>query len=302
MNELPVKAIDPLINRLRLMEESDIAALIAELCAVKTPTILGFLNQHGYNLAQRSPRIYHSFTEVDCLLRDGIGIKMACKFNRLEPGANLNGSDFIPRLFSHLADDPAGNVEFFAMGTREPWLSQGAKALFGEHPFAAIDGFRSPEEYVDFVMERHVAGHFPVVVLAMGMPKQEEIAVLLRQRLDGPALFICGGAILDFAAERFPRAPMLVRQIGMEWLFRLVMEPKRLFTRYAIGIPLFFFYALRNAGVSLPAAERAASDYKRQLSERLVEDSLGEAVKHAAQDVDALATPRQATSVGVSQT
>lgn len=241
------RRMDPLIGKLELLDEADTDSLMRELRTSKAPTILGFLNQHAYNIAQRHRNIYEGFFKVNYLLRDGIGIKMACWLNGVEPKANLNGSDFIPRLIESLIESSEERYELFALGTQEPWLSDGAKALFGNRPFHAMDGFRKVDDYLRFVTSRHVEGRFPIIVLAMGMPKQEQVAVQLRDALNTPALLICGGAILDFAAERFPRAPLWMRRFGLEWLFRLLLEPRRLFKRYALGIPLFFYYLSRNS-------------------------------------------------------
>lgn len=237
---------DPLIRKLRLLDESDIEPLLVELRERSLPTTLGFLNQHGYNIAQAQPLVNESFLRLDYLLRDGIGIKMACWINGLEPRANLNGSDFIPRLVEDFIAKLPQDYELFAMGTREPWLTEGASRLFAGRTFHAIDGFQSADDYLRFFRERHQPGRYPIIVLAMGMPKQEQVAAYLQEAMDGPALLICGGAILDFAAERFPRAPLLFRRCGLEWAFRLSVEPRRLFKRYAIGIPLFFYYLSRN--------------------------------------------------------
>lgn len=239
-------AADPLIGKLRLLEESDIGPLIDELQERQSPVVLGFLNQHGYNLAQQCLEIRHTFMELDYLLRDGIGIKLACLFNGVAPKANLNGSDFIPHLIETLAESTQNRYELFAMGTCEPWLSCGARNLFGRRRFHAIDGFQSREEYLRFFRQHHVPGRYPIIVLAMGMPKQEQVALYLREAMDGQGLLICGGAILDFTAERFPRAPAFFRRFGLEWAFRMFIEPKRLFRRYALGIPLFFYYLSRN--------------------------------------------------------
>jgi len=238
---------DPLIRKLKLLDEADAGALMTELRQRESPTIVGFLNQHGYNIAQRHPLIYDSFFKVNYLLRDGVGIKMACWINGRDPKANLNGSDFIPDLITNLTSELDGGYELFAMGTREPWLTDGSRKLFGGRPFYAIDGFHEAEEYVRFFQDKHVAGRFPIIVLAMGMPKQEQVAVQLQNAIQSRALLICGGAILDFSAQRFPRAPLLMRRFGLEWLFRLLIEPRRLFKRYALGIPLFFYYLSRNA-------------------------------------------------------
>jgi beta-1,4-glucosyltransferase len=241
------KRMDPLIGKLKLLDGSDTGPFIAELKKRESPTILGFLNQHGYNIAQRHPSVLDSFLHVNYLLRDGIGIKIACLFNGLDPKANLNGSDFIPELIEELVGDSEDRYELFAMGTREPWLSDGARKLFGDRRFHAIDGFKRSEDYLAFYQEHHVPGRFPIIVLAMGMPKQEHVALHLQTAMNTRALLICGGAILDFSAQRFPRAPMFFRRFGLEWAFRMLIEPRRLFKRYAVGIPVFFYYLSRNA-------------------------------------------------------
>lgn len=238
---------DPLVEKMRLIEEQQIDALLAELGAVTTPTTLGFLNQHGYNIAQQQPEVHRLFLGLDYLLRDGIGMKLACRLNGAPPKANLNGSDLIPRIAETLIAAQGERLELFALGTTEPWLSKGASALLHGQPCKVLDGFQPVEQYVEFLQRHRTPGKIPLVLLAMGMPKQERVAVALQRAIDGPALLVCGGAILDFAAGRFPRAPRWVRAAGMEWLYRLAKEPYRLFGRYVIGIPLFFFHAMRNS-------------------------------------------------------
>ncbi|TBU88179.1 glycosyltransferase [Pseudomonas dryadis] len=226
--------------------------------------ILGFLNQHGYNIAHNNPAVRRNFMQMNYLLRDGIGVKLACSLNGLQPKANLNGSDFIPRLIDHLlSDSNSDNYQLFAMGTQEPWLSEGARTLFGGKPFHAIDGFQPTQDYIDFIRQHRRLGKTPIIVMAMGMPRQEEIAALLQRELQCPALMICGGAILDFSAQRFSRAPEAVRKLGMEWLFRLAMEPRRLFKRYIVGIPQFFYYVARNGlNSTVRVSEQRAYDRK----------------------------------------
>src|SRR5690606_22930771 len=68
------RRMDPLIGKLELRDEADTGSLMQESRRRETPTILGFLNQHAYNIAERDPRIYESFFGVNYLLRDGVGI------------------------------------------------------------------------------------------------------------------------------------------------------------------------------------------------------------------------------------
>jgi exopolysaccharide biosynthesis WecB/TagA/CpsF family protein len=67
----------------------------------------------------------------------------------------------------------------------------------------------------------------------------------LRAQLDYPCLIVCGGAIIDFLGGKIARAPVWMRRLGLEWVYRLVQEPGRLFRRYVLGNPLFLARALR---------------------------------------------------------
>jgi exopolysaccharide biosynthesis WecB/TagA/CpsF family protein len=77
----------------------------------------------------------------------------------------------------------------------------------------------------------------------MGMPKQEAVAARLAAS-GVPCLIVCGGAILDFLGGKVHRAPRWMRRLGCEWVFRLMSEPKRLFTRYVLGNPMFLLRTL----------------------------------------------------------
>jgi beta-1,4-glucosyltransferase len=219
--------------------------MLERITRTDKPVVVGFLNQHAYNLIEQRPAIKENFRAIDYLLRDGIGIKMACKANGLVPGLNLNGTDFIPALVTRLRQG-ASQPQFFAFGTQQPWLSNGAAALTGASDVVVLDGFREPKAYVELFQATCAGTGLAVIVLAMGMPKQEEVAQKLKAAITGPAIIVCGGAILDFASGRVERAPALMRRTGTEWLYRLCKEPARLFQRYVIGIPLFFVYVLRN--------------------------------------------------------
>lgn len=241
------KRQDPLIGKLDLIDDDQTEPLLNDLASIKAPITVAFMNQHAYNLAQQNPVVHRHFSQMSYLLRDGIGIKLACQVNGRAPRANMNGSDFIPKLVDHLVEQDNGQYQYLVLGTREPWLSKGARRLFHGKPFKALDGFQPVQAYIDFVRQHCADGRIPVVVLAMGMPKQEEVALQIKRELDCPALLICGGAIIDFSAERFARAPLIFRKMGLEWLYRLGKEPRRLFKRYVIGIPQFFYYVARNS-------------------------------------------------------
>lgn len=209
--------------------------------------ILGFLNHHAVNLAAGDAEFRQHLLAVDFLLRDGVGVALACRFLGMRAGANLNGTDLIPVLLER-----AKGRRLMLCGTSEPWLGKAARRLAdeGQHVIAAIDGFRDFESFREAV----VAARPDILVLGMGMPRQEAFAFRLGAELDTPMLIVNGGAIIDFLGGRFPRAPVLWRRLRLEWLFRLCLEPRRLAGRYLLGIPVFFGRLVRARRQSLRSA------------------------------------------------
>jgi hypothetical protein len=207
--------------------------LIAELLNPTRPYIVSFVNAHAANLAWRAPAMLESLLQSDLLLRDGIGVKLGMKALGQAPGVNMVGTDFIPRIVHAYQ---GGRAAIF--GTRSPWLDAARRRLETEGlaVVACHDGFAPPNTYLDLAAEAKPE----LIILGMGMPRQEELAVQLRDRLSPPVLIVNGGAILDYLGGKVARAPEFMRHFGMEWVFRLSLEPGRLARRYVLGIPAFF--------------------------------------------------------------
>ncbi|MGB8973571.1 MAG: WecB/TagA/CpsF family glycosyltransferase [Pseudomonas capeferrum] len=227
-----------IIGKLRVVRDPAQAQLLLEaLCRPEAPTVLGFVNAHGMNLVAGSADYCKALCSADVLLRDGAGMAILYRRLGLDPGLNMNGTDLIPKL---MAAFKGRRVAFW--GTREPFLGQAvqcSEARFGLVPVSVHDGFADVATYLELAR----ATQPELIVLGMGMPKQEALA----QRLvasGGPCLIVCGGAILDFLGGKVSRAPAWLRRLGGEWIFRLVKEPKRLFMRYVVGNPAFLLRTL----------------------------------------------------------
>lgn len=206
------------------------------------PRVLAFINAHAMNAVAEDARFYEALMDADLVLRDGIGMALLMALLHQPPGVNLNGTDLIPLILRRYAGAP---IALF--GTREPWLANSAQALVRDlAPGASCvmaDGFRATDDYL-----RLAQAHAPaLIILGMGMPRQEIVALALRAGLNRPCLIVCGGAILDFLGGRMPRAPGVLRSLGLEWAWRLALEPRRLFRRYVVGNPVFMARALRMA-------------------------------------------------------
>jgi N-acetylglucosaminyldiphosphoundecaprenol N-acetyl-beta-D-mannosaminyltransferase len=193
------------------------------------------------SMASSAP-FFEAMQSADRVLRDGSGMATLFKLLGMQPGLNLNGTDLIPQLIH--AFDGRGIALF---GTREPYLEKAwqrvRQELAPHSPVIRANGFLDAQSYALLAMAHRPA----LIVLGMGMPRQEEVAAGLRGVLDYPCLIVCGGAIIDFLGGKTPRAPLWMRKTGLEWVFRLALEPRRLFQRYVIGNPLFLTRALRLA-------------------------------------------------------
>ena len=223
----------------RVHDDEQEQRLLARLSNPSRPFVLAFANAHAMNSVVTSASFYEALHAGDAVLRDGSGMSTLFRLSGMAPGRNLNGTDLIPRLIRLF--DGRGVALF---GTREPFLQRGAQAVTADlaphSPLICAHGFMDGSAYLELARAHRPA----LIVLGMGMPRQEEVAAALRAALTFPCLIVCGGAIIDFLAGKVPRAPLWMRKIGLEWLFRLGAEPRRLFRRYVIGNPLFLTRAL----------------------------------------------------------
>lgn len=221
---------------------------LSSLSQPQHPTTLAFVNAHAMNTLVSNIQFYEALLQADVIYRDGSGMAKLFQQLGIDPGLNLNGTDLIPQI---LARYSGRSIAFY--GTQMPYLEQAHANLMAQGVLAAdtpvdlVDGFQSQSVYVQQALENKPS----LIVLAMGMPKQEQVAVALKAALDYPCLIVCGGAIIDFIGGKVQRAPLWMRQWGIEWVYRLLREPKRLFKRYVIGNVVFMARVRRFKGFSV---------------------------------------------------
>lgn len=194
--------------------------------------VVSFVNAHAMNLACKDPGFFYALRSADLLLRDGTGTQILLKALGKDPGLNMNGTDSIPKVLLANKHQPIVLLGSTAQtaAAAAAWLEQN-----GVQQVTHSDGFQPVEHYLQMLRAKQPR----IVILGMGMPRQELLSAMLAEQLPGPMLIINGGAILDFMARRFKRAPRLMRKVGLEWLFRLLLEPSRLWRRYLLGNVLF---------------------------------------------------------------
>lgn len=213
-------------------EQVDALELIISAIRAHEPACIGFCNAHTVNLARRDKRLARALAQM-IVLNDGIGLDIACKvlYGQKFP-ANLNGTDLTPAVLDHYPEP----LKIFLLGSRTGIADRAAEHLIARYPRHRIagvhHGFFSPADELSVAAE--IAASAPdLVLVGMGQPRQEIWAVANAHRLD--CTVMCVGAMIDRFAGVVPRAPLLLRKVGLEWAYRLVLEPRRLFSRYVTG-------------------------------------------------------------------
>jgi N-acetylglucosaminyldiphosphoundecaprenol N-acetyl-beta-D-mannosaminyltransferase len=243
-----------------LPNEASYTFFLNQLPLWDRPMSLAFANANAFNIAANDAAFSTNLTSSNVIVRDGIGVSIVLRMLSKEPGLNLNGTDLIPVLIDMFARH---RIAFY--GTTSDVVLKAATTANarGVNDLVVLDGYQSENVYLE-----HAQNHLPrLIVLGMGMPRQERIAMLLREALDYPVLIVCGGAILDFMGGKVSRAPEFIRRNGMEWVYRLALEPRRLFKRYIMGNPLFLIRALwlslrhrrQQSSSVVPSATRVAA-------------------------------------------
>lgn len=226
-------AIANVVEKLTLCStELEVDLLLAQLTNLKQTLVLSFVNAHAINLCFENHDFVTALESSDYLFRDGVGMEiLLTKLNR-NPGINLVGTDFIPRIVSRCQGK---RIALF--GTREPFLEKAKQHLIdrGATVVSTVHGFHSAEHY----LARAKAIPAEVIVMGMGMPKQESIAQYLKRQLPYNTIIINGGGVIDVWGGKVKRAPLIVRKFRLEWLFRLLIEPRRLLKRYTLGNFMF---------------------------------------------------------------
>jgi N-acetylglucosaminyldiphosphoundecaprenol N-acetyl-beta-D-mannosaminyltransferase len=219
---------------------------IGRRAAQRERALVAFVNPDCLNIAYTNAAYRRILLDADRVLPDGIGIHIGCRMLGVSLQANVNGTDLFPLLCARAARDGLG---LFLLGARAgiaQAVANNMQAQFPELRIAGVqDGYFDPAEE-DAVIARINASNAEILLVAFGVPRQETWLARNQERLT-PAVRMGVGGLFDFYSGRIPRAPVWMREIGLEWTWRLIQEPGRMWRRYVIGNPLFLFRVWRQA-------------------------------------------------------
>jgi len=181
--------------------------------------------------------LYDMFKRADLLIPDGIGMVMAAKWLHNTEIQRVPGCELMQNICKISADK---GYKIFIYGAREAVNAAAVKELKTRHPSIQIvgrqDGYLGDED-MDSLIERINESKTQILFIALGSPKQEMWISRYRDQLENVRVCQGIGGTLDVLAGTVKRAPDFFCKMGMEWLYRLIAEPKRL--KRQIKLPIF---------------------------------------------------------------
>jgi N-acetylglucosaminyldiphosphoundecaprenol N-acetyl-beta-D-mannosaminyltransferase len=253
----------------RLTEEQVVAHVLDQLQAGNGGWV-GTLNIDICRAARRDAELARLLREASLLVPDGMPVLWAAWLRGTALVERVTGASLILSLTEAAAQ--RGRSIYLLGG--EPGVAERATvALCHSYPGLNVVGTDAPPigfdataRGIEAVCEKLVAASPDIVYVGLGFPKQERLITQLAPALRG-AWFVGCGAAIPFAAGVVPRAPRWMQQSGLEWLFRLAGEPRRLCRRYLIDDLPFAFTLLASC-----AAERLT---RRREGDRMSELAYG---------------------------
>jgi N-acetylglucosaminyldiphosphoundecaprenol N-acetyl-beta-D-mannosaminyltransferase len=210
--------------------------------------VMACLNPHSYAVAREDTQFNAALYATDWLLPDGAGVVMAARWLGRPLGGRVTGPDTFMAALEKL--DARGGSVFF-LGSTEEVLTKIRDRMARDFPKVTVAGTYSPPYKPSFSAEDNAvmiaainATSPDLLWVGMTAPKQEKWLIEHRDQLQvGVAGAV--GAAFDFFAGTVKRSPAIFRKLGLEWLPRLVQQPRRLWRRMFVSAPIFLLDVYR---------------------------------------------------------
>lgn len=198
--------------------------------------------------ALNDPELQHILRNADLVMPDGMPVVWAARMMRSALPERVTGADIVPELASLAARK---GYRLYMLGARPDVAQRARERMEADYPGVQIVGCVSPPvaRLIEMDHEALLAdierAQPDILLVAFGNPKQEKWIYLNRDRLSSVPICIGVGGTFDFLAGNITRAPAWMQRSGIEWLYRLSQEPRRLWKRYVRDILQFSRYLLR---------------------------------------------------------
>jgi N-acetylglucosaminyldiphosphoundecaprenol N-acetyl-beta-D-mannosaminyltransferase len=225
---------------------TDTLQLIGEMIASRQPHYLATANVDFVVQAQEDTELRRILLDAHLVVADGMPLVWASRWLGNPLPERVTGSGMTPLLLA-LAEERGWRV--FLLGGTEQSVAQALAKTRAKHPKLQVDGYSPPfgrlvdAKHDDPMNNKEILSRLrearpDILLVAFGCPKQERWIYAHYRNLSIP-VSIGVGATIDFLAGTMRRAPLWMQKTGLEWVFRMLQEPRRLFRRYAVDLWVF---------------------------------------------------------------
>ena len=221
---------------------ADLLRRILDFTEDTRPHRVTYVNAHVLNQSFSNPALRHALQASDLVYCDGYGVRLAARLIGRPVPYRMTGADWIWGVASLCQ---ASGQSLYLLGSDPGASSDAAAALQRWYPRLNVLGthhgyFEPGSPHSDRVLE-HISEHRPdILLVGMGTPQQELWVDRHFDRIEAGVVWTVG-ALFDYLAGRTPRAPHWLSDNGLEWIFRLAVEPRRMWRRYLLGNPAFLY-------------------------------------------------------------
>ena len=239
------------------LKSLDILGSKAELASLPEGKLLiNTINAHSYNTARKDSLFAEALTNGDVLIPDGVSIVKACKWIKAksQPKERIAGWDLfsfemekLERESEELRTKSEESKIVMFMGSSQKVLDLIVKRAAEVYPHLKVVTYSPPyklefsDEDNKAIIDAINAANPDLLWIGMTAPKQEKWTYSHWNELNIHCHVGTIGAVFDFFAGTVERAPIWWQEHGLEWLYRLIKEPKRMWRRYIIGNTLFLW-------------------------------------------------------------
>jgi N-acetylglucosaminyldiphosphoundecaprenol N-acetyl-beta-D-mannosaminyltransferase len=203
---------------------------------------VSYVNAHVLNQSFTDPALERALQQSDIVYCDGYGVRLAARLIGLPVPHRMTGADWIWGVAALCQES---GKSLYLLGSDPGASAEAADALRRWYPTLDVRGshhgyFELDSPHSERVLE-HIAEHRPdILLVGMGTPQQELWVSQCFERIDAKVVWTVG-ALFDYVSGHTPRAPHWLSDNGLEWIFRLALEPRRMWRRYLLGNPAFLY-------------------------------------------------------------
>lgn len=207
------------------------------------------VNVHILNESEKNEKLKKNLQKLSAIFADGVGVYFASKILYGKNGFSykITGTDLYYKILDYAEKN---NKRIFFFGGGGEAVSKLEDTVRKKFPKLQIGGIiRRETNFIDLTVAKIRSSNSDILFVGLGSPYQEEWLSLFSDKVNVPVQIAMGSGI-EFLSGNYNRAPVIFQSLGLEWFYRFLQEPSRLWKRYFVGNPLFiykiFFQKLKN--------------------------------------------------------